>query len=74
MAISCFFVLGVSQGLIRVTAEDQARALYGAKKLLLASELYTVTAAGGLCGGIGFVERKDISPAKGRGKRGAGIT
>lgn len=40
----------------------------GAQKLLLASELYTVTAAGGLWRGDRFVERKDSFPCRWKGK------
>lgn len=54
-------------------AEKQARPLRGAKKILLASELY-INSCRGLCGDIRFIEgRKDTAPADGRGKRGTGI-
>lgn len=39
-------------------AEKQARPLRGAKKMLLASELY-INSCRGLCGDIRFIERKE---------------
>lgn len=71
MASTCFFVLSVPGA--ETAAEEWARPLCGAEKLLLASQLYAVTAAGQQCGGRQFAEGKDISPENGRAKRGTGI-
>lgn len=54
-------------------AEEQAKSLCSDKKVVLASDLYTVTVARGCGGDIRFVKMKDISHAYGRGKKGTGI-